>query len=87
MKRTVLFILCLLAVGILQAQTPTVVSQQVGVPASSDSKPVYIPSRDRYRRSSLYSILVKHPEKEFCEDIVEVCSVLFLFPTNLMTII
>lgn len=27
---------------------------------------------DKYRRSSIYSVLVKHPEKEFCEDIVTV---------------
>jgi hypothetical protein len=27
---------------------------------------------DKYRRSSLYSVLVKHPEKEFCNDIIEV---------------
>jgi hypothetical protein len=29
-------------------------------------------SPDRYRRSSLYSILIKHPEKEFCREIAEV---------------
>jgi len=27
---------------------------------------------DKYRRSSLYSILVKHAEKEFCPEIIEV---------------
>ncbi|MDR1416186.1 MAG: hypothetical protein LBJ57_02045 [Prevotellaceae bacterium] len=29
-------------------------------------------SAHRYRRSSLYSVLLKHPEKEFCREITEV---------------
>ncbi|MCC8155480.1 MAG: hypothetical protein LIP01_15635, partial [Tannerellaceae bacterium] len=27
---------------------------------------------DKYRRSSLYSILIQHPEKKFCNEIVEI---------------
>jgi hypothetical protein len=34
------------------------------------SKPLYESKPDEYRRSSLYSILIKHPEKEFCNEIV-----------------
>lgn len=30
----------------------------------------------KYRRSSLYSILIKHPDKEFCNDIVETFKVI-----------
>jgi hypothetical protein len=33
---------------------------------------LYEVSPDKYRRSSLYSILIKHAEKEFCSEIVDV---------------
>jgi hypothetical protein len=36
----------------------------------------YAPSPDRYRRCSLYSILVKHIEKEFCSEITEVFNII-----------
>ena len=54
------------------ASTSVAVPRTVSATASTDSKPVYIPSSDRYRRSSLYSILIKHAEKEFCSEIVDV---------------
>jgi hypothetical protein len=63
MQKTLLLITGLFIICILQAQDITV------------SEPVaggYTPSPDIYRRSALYSVLVKHPEKEFAAEIEEV---------------
>jgi hypothetical protein len=40
----------------------------------AQAQSLYLPSPDKYRRSSLYSILITHSEKEFCKEIVEVFS-------------
>jgi hypothetical protein len=67
---------CLCAISSLSAQgaglkandaLPSVFAASIAAPETSESA-----SPDSYRRSSLYSILIKHPEKEFCKEITEV---------------
>lgn len=69
MRKLMLAVLCLFLTSVLQAQND--IPQAGGEKTETTAEQTDI-NDVKYRRSSLYSILIKHPEQEFADEIAQV---------------